>query len=30
MNIEAAGDEPVDDMPDLGVSGPFLHHDDHG
>src|SRR6267143_1799242 len=30
MNVKAAGDEAVDDMLDLGVGGPFLHHDDHG
>jgi len=30
MHVEAAGDEAVDDMLDLGVSGAFLHHDDHG
>jgi len=29
MNIEAAGNEAVDDMLDLGVRGPFLHYDDH-
>jgi hypothetical protein len=29
VHVEAAGDEAVDDMLDLGVSGPFLHHDDH-
>jgi hypothetical protein len=29
MNVEPAGDEAVDDMLDLGLSGPFLHHDDH-
>ena len=29
MNVEAASDQPVDDMLDLGVRGPFLHHDDH-
>src|SRR5947207_1165184 len=29
VNVEAAGDEAVDDMLDLGVGGPFLHHDDH-
>jgi hypothetical protein len=29
VNVEAAGDEAVDDMLDLGVGGPFLHYDDH-
>jgi hypothetical protein len=29
MNIEAAGDQAVDNMLDLGVAGPFLHHDYH-
>src|SRR5216683_99189 len=29
VNVEAAANEPVDDMLDLGVGGPFLHHDDH-
>ncbi len=29
MNVEAAGDQPVNDMLDLRVRGPFLHHDDH-
>jgi hypothetical protein len=29
MNIEAAGDEAVNDMLDLSVSGAFLHYDDH-
>jgi len=29
MNVEAAGDEAVDDMLDLGVGGAFLHYDDH-
>src|SRR6266849_5813399 len=29
VNVEAAGDEPVDDMLDSRVSGPFLHYDDH-
>jgi len=30
MDVEAAGDEAVDNMLDLGVGGPFLHYDDHG
>src|SRR5947199_9272183 len=30
MNVEAAGDEAVDNVLDLGVGGSFLHHDDHG
>ncbi len=29
VNVEAAGDKAVDDMLDLGVGSPFLHHDDH-
>src|SRR6267154_474456 len=29
VDIEAAGDKPVDDMLDLRVRGPFLHHNDH-
>jgi hypothetical protein len=29
VDIESAGNEAVDDMLDLGVSGPFLHHNDH-
>jgi hypothetical protein len=29
VHIEAAGDQPVDDMLDLGFGGPYLHHNDH-
>src|SRR6266446_1133659 len=29
MHIEAAGDEAVDDVLDLGVGGALLHYDDH-
>src|ERR1700676_3596758 len=29
MNVEAAGDEAVDHVLDLGVGGGFLHYDDH-
>jgi hypothetical protein len=29
MYIEAAGDQPVDHVLDLGFRGPFLHHNDH-
>jgi hypothetical protein len=29
VNVEAAGDQAVDDMLDLGAGGPFLHYDDH-
>ena len=30
MHVEAAGDQAVDDVLDLGVGGAFLHDDDHG
>src|SRR6266849_3194054 len=29
MHVEAAGDEAVDDVLDLGVGGALLHYDDH-
>src|SRR6266478_8373311 len=29
MHVEAAGDEAIDDVLDLGVGGAFLHYDDH-
>src|SRR5258707_13728147 len=29
VNVEAAGDQAVDDMLDLRVGSAFLHHDDH-
>ena len=29
MHVEAAGDEAVDDVLDLGVRGAFSHYDDH-
>src|SRR5713101_585167 len=29
VHVEAAGDEAVDHMLDLGVARAFLHHDDH-
>ena len=29
MHVEAAGDESVDYVLDLGVGGAFLHYDDH-
>jgi hypothetical protein len=29
MHVEAAGDEAVDDVLDLGVGGAFLHYDYH-
>jgi hypothetical protein len=29
VNVEACGDQAVDDVLDLGVVGAFLHYDDH-
>jgi hypothetical protein len=29
VHVETAGDQAVDDMLDLRVSGAFLHHNDH-
>jgi hypothetical protein len=29
MDIEAAGDEAINHVLDLGVGGAFLHYDDH-
>src|SRR5690242_15287082 len=29
VHVEAAGDQAVDDVLDLGLGGPFLHHNDH-
>jgi hypothetical protein len=30
VNIEAAGDEPIDHVLDLTVGGSFLHDNNHG
>ena len=29
VHVEAAGDQPVDDVLDLDFRGSFLHHNDH-
>jgi hypothetical protein len=29
MHVEAAGDQAIDYVLDLGVGGAFLHYDDH-